>query len=177
MAKGSIAVYGALVLAWVASATAAPVVIYDGGLSYPISEYIEPITKKARPNPAGAAQTIPQKPRPILRYVVPVKTPELTPGRVATRANRKLRNVYLAQPIFIVGADRLSLRWLAANRTRLRELNAYGILVQADTVADVTKVARAAQGLNIVPVSGSDIARQLALKHYPVLISREWIEQ
>ena len=177
MAKGSIAFYSAIVLSSVATATAAPVVIYDGGLSYPITEYTESITKKAKPNPGRDPQSISQKARPVLRYVVPVKTPELTPGRVTTRANGKLRNAYLMQPIFIVGADRLSLQWLKSNRARLREINAYGILVQADTVADVTKVARAAQGLNIVPVSGSDIARQLALKHYPVLISREWIEQ
>ena len=41
MAKGSIAFYSAIVLSSVATATAAPVVIYDGGLSYPITEYTE----------------------------------------------------------------------------------------------------------------------------------------
>ncbi len=165
----------ALAFAWAVSAHAAPVVIYDGGTSSPIAEYTAAITQPAKPNPTPDLNSLPR--RPVLRYVVPVKTPELTPGRVATQANARLRNSYLAQPIFIVGADRFSLQWLEVNRARLREINAYGMLVQADTVADVTKVARVAQGLNIVPVSGSDIARQLALKHYPVLISREWIEQ
>ena len=36
------------------------------------------------------------------------------------------------QPLFLVGADPESLRWLDANRERLKQLNATGMLVQAE---------------------------------------------
>jgi hypothetical protein len=38
-------------------------------------------------------------------------------------------------------------------------------------------VAARAEGLQILPASGSELARALALRHYPVLISAQGIEQ
>jgi len=66
---------------------------------------------------------------------------------------------------------------LSQYRDRLLEIGAVGMLVQAETTADLEAIAKIGQGLQIMPASGSDIARALGIKHYPILVSKEGIEQ
>ena len=77
------------------------------------------------------------------------------------------------QPLFLVGADPESLRWLDANRERLRQLGAVGMLVQAENESELKAVTEAAHGLPLIPASGEAFAEPLGLSHYPVLITRE----
>jgi integrating conjugative element protein (TIGR03765 family) len=51
------------------------------------------------------------------------------------------------------------------------------MLVQAETLEDLRVIAELANGLSILPASGSDIAKALGISHYPVLISTHSIEQ
>jgi integrating conjugative element protein (TIGR03765 family) len=51
------------------------------------------------------------------------------------------------------------------------------MLVQADTEADVSRVAEVAQGLSITLGSGSDLAAALGIDRYPVLITADGIRQ
>ena len=51
------------------------------------------------------------------------------------------------------------------------------MLVQADTLEDLRAIAALAEGLSILPASGSDIAQALGITHYPVLITAHGIEQ
>ncbi|MGH8490096.1 MAG: PFL_4695 family integrating conjugative element protein [Gammaproteobacteria bacterium] len=80
------------------------------------------------------------------------------------------------QPLFLVGADPESLRWLDANRERLKQLNAAGMLVQAENESELEAVMAAAHGLPLIPASGEAFAQPLGLTHYPVLITREGVE-
>ncbi|MGH8538077.1 MAG: PFL_4695 family integrating conjugative element protein [Gammaproteobacteria bacterium] len=80
------------------------------------------------------------------------------------------------QPLFLVGADPESLRWLDANRERLKQLGAVGMLVQAETEAELKAVTEAAHGLPLIPASGEAFAERLDVAHYPVLITREGVE-
>lgn len=100
-------------------------------------------------------------------------TPELSPGRV----EREARPLPITPPLFLIGADPLSLQWLARHRERLIELHATGLLVEAADWQDVQRVAATAQGLRIAPAPATELARQFALRHYPVLLSSEGIEQ
>ncbi|MGF1613816.1 MAG: DUF2859 domain-containing protein [Gammaproteobacteria bacterium] len=54
------------------------------------------------------------------------------------------------------------------------EIRAVGMLVNAESAADLEAIAR---GLRILPSSATDVAQALRLKHIPVLISRPGIEQ
>ena len=56
-------------------------------------------------------------------------------------------------------------------------MGAVGMLVQADTLEDLRRVAQMAGGLAILPASATDIAKALGIRHYPVLISSHGIEQ
>ena len=71
----------------------------------------------------------------------------------------------------------MSKQWLIENRERLKEIGAVGMLVQADTIADLRSIAEISAGLSIMPASATDIADALKLSHYPVLITAHGIEQ
>ncbi len=63
------------------------------------------------------------------------------------------------------------------HRDRLKAIGAVGMLVQAETRADLQAIASLSGGLSIMPASAADIATALNLTHYPVLISAQGIEQ
>lgn len=162
------------VIAW-----AAPVVIYDSGQTKSLEPFYESLRGEAPPpqtrqSPSGKAGL-------TVEDLLPIRTPEMGPGPVTARVlnppGKVQTNVVGTQPLFMIGADPLSRRWLAQHRMRLKELGAVGMLVQADTPEDLQAVSQVAEGLRIMPASGTEIARLYALKHYPVLIWRGRIEQ
>ncbi|HDT3151164.1 TPA: integrating conjugative element protein [Morganella morganii subsp. morganii] len=99
--------------------------------------------------------------------VFPVRTPELSPGRQAARA----LDLPGMPPVFIIGDDERSQRWLVSRRDRLRQNNAIGYVVNVATEAAWQELQALAGGLTLLPVSGSDLAVRLKISHYPVLIS------
>ncbi len=106
-----------------------------------------------------------------LKQYLPIRSPSLTRGPAEAR---KLTTRFL-QPLFLVGSDLDSLRWLEANRARLARMHAIGLLVQAETPAEVQAVTAAAHGFQLLPASGEVFAAELGIRHYPVLITREGI--
>ncbi len=151
---------------------AEPVVIHDSGRTRSLVPFLSgvaaantrPLSHPSRPTSKAQFD--------IYRYL-PVRTPELSPGKVVRRPMEHGPTT----PLFLIGSDRFSQQWLEAHRDRLLALGATGLLIQADTVEDLQAIARRGQGLMITPVSGSDLAHHLGIRHYPVLISREGIEQ
>jgi integrating conjugative element protein (TIGR03765 family) len=160
-----------------------PVVIFDTGHTKPIAPYYESLAGGAgkgrrppevrRPGWQNPTVGLPVRRALEARDVLPIHTAEMRPGRVESRfiATR------LPRPLFLVGADADSLHWLTVHRTKLLEMRATGMLVEAATVDELRAVANATQGLPMVPASASDIARTLGIVHYPVLITPEGIEQ
>ncbi|MFO1432931.1 MAG: integrating conjugative element protein [Candidatus Competibacteraceae bacterium] len=146
-------------------ALADPVIRYDSGQSVPLAPSFQTLAPTAEPVPST-------RPRPAavidrVTAPLPVVTPELTPGVAAPRPGP----LPLTRPLFLVGADTLSLHWLAARREYLRQLGAVGLLVQASAPTDLAAVRAVAGDLPILPMPGSDLARYLGIAHYPVLIT------
>ena len=147
-------------------------VIYDSGNTQPLAPFLEVIedieTPQQQPAPTnnqlGAAD---------ISMLLPIKSPGLSPGPIQPRAVKRP----FTRPFFLIGSDALSRQWLSQYRDRLLEIGAVGMLVQAETAADLEAIANIGQGLQIMPASGSDIARALGIKYYPVLVSKEGIEQ
>lgn len=79
--------------------------------------------------------------------------------------------------IFLIGDDELSRRWLALRRDQLIQLNAVGYVVNVASKAAWDDLQHQANGLELLPVSGSDLAVRLRISHYPVLISEKGLEQ
>ena len=104
--------------------------------------------------------------------MLPVHTPQMTPGKVKTRT---LSQAHMSRPMFIVGDDPLSYRWLKARRSQLLRLNAIGIVVNVDDIAGLNRLRQF--NLTLYPVNGSDFAKSFSLKHYPVLITAKQLRQ
>ena len=171
-------------LCWVGSAYAAPVVIYDSGNSLSLIPYFKAIKLHAEadtqtqhppaaPVPANTPVTASER-QQILAKVLPVRTPELTPGLVSPKA---IRLPAMLRPVFIIGADSLSVQWLQKHRQQLQGLNAKGLVVNVETQAQLNALKQLLSPLDIVAFSGASYAKQFALSHYPVLITATGIGQ
>ncbi len=154
-------------------ASAALTVIHDNGNTRPLAPYLESIQAPVSPPRKRTAPAVPPLGAADPEQWLPIRSPGLTPGRVERRAVHRP----FARPFFLIGSDAFSRQWLVTHRDRLAEIGAVGMLVQAETVDDLRAIAALAKGLPILPASASDIAEALALSHYPVLITRDGLEQ
>lgn len=148
------------------------IVIFDNGQTRPLAPFLKPLRS------AGRAQTSrPPDRRNLgaadLEQLLPIKSPGLTPGTIIRRKHK----VPFARPFFMVGADSWSLRWLADHRAHLIAIGAVGLLVEAATVDDLKRMADIAGDLSLTPASGSDVARALGVRHYPVVLSGGYVWQ
>lgn len=144
--------------------SAEPNVLFDSGRTISVAPYLESL---------GMDESAIQQPR-IDNAFQPVRTPELSMGRV----NKKSVNLpYLSSPIFLVGADRVSQSWLVKNKPALIKMGATGMIVNVDTEAELTVMARLSDGLQVVPAPASSVAATYKIKHYPVLITKTQITQ
>ena len=160
-----------------ALAVGALAVIHDSGETYSLAPFFEVFDEDADRPEGPSASPIPPSPPAMgaaeLERLLPIRSPGLTPGRVARRDSKRP----FARPFFLIGADGLSREWFGTHRNRLAEIGAVGMLVEAETLDDLHAIAAIADGLPILPASASDIAEALGLSHYPVLITKDGIEQ
>ncbi|CCR31821.1 integrating conjugative element protein [Salmonella enterica] len=105
--------------------------------------------------------------------MLPVSTPELSPGQVVSRP-LQLPGL---PPVFVVGDDDLSRRWLQQRGPELTRLGATGLVVNVATEEGLRTLKALLPGTEMAPVRGSDLAQRLKLTHYPVLITAEGMAQ
>ena len=147
-------------------------VIFDNGQTHSLAPYLETLQKE----PETSRPETPAIPSPgagDLRTLLPIRSPGLSPGKVQAQSHARP----LLRPFFLIGADARSRRWLARNRAHLLSIGAIGMLVAADSEAQLRQIAALARGLSITPASGADLARVLDIKHYPVLITASGLSQ
>ena len=145
-------------------------VIRDAG-GEPIAPYLMRLIPPAEAvRPLGIQIAPPDRTYSLIKHL-PIRSPTLTPALVEARETP----IRLLQPLFLVGGDPHSLQWLEANRERLKELHAIGMLVQAETERELNAATEIAQGLPLIPASGEAFAAEIGLRHYPVLITRKGI--
>ena len=152
-------------------------VIYDSGQTQPLAPFFEVFDettdqdKKLQTSPVlRGTQALSAA---DLERLLPIRSSGLTTGKVEPRILQQP----FARPFFLIGSDPFSREWLATYRDRLVEIGAVGMLVEAETLDDLRAIAQIANGLPILPASANDIAEALDLVHYPVLITKDSIEQ
>ncbi len=145
---------------------AAPNIIYDSGNTQSLMGYLVSIKPASGPRKTIATKG--------MLKVYPVVTTELSPNTVTPRA---INYPQLQQPLFIVGYDALSMRWLKTFHATLLQQQAVGLVVNVDSAQQFAAIQAAAPGLELYPGSGSQLAKEIDLHHYPVLISTTRIEQ
>ena len=142
------------------------IVIFDNGQARPLLDFLSPLD-------AGETDKVPKYPENLqlgaadVELLLPIRSPELTPGKITPREH----NVPFARAFFLIGSDTISKRWLKQHRKALKEMGAVGLLVEAATLEDLRAIAEITDGLPVAPASGSDIAKALGIRHYPVGIS------
>ncbi|EKN3347119.1 integrating conjugative element protein [Yersinia ruckeri] len=145
------------------------IVVADLG-GQPTATYFEGINNKGK---ATTSQSQAEPLSVIQLTVLPISTPELTPGKVEARA----LTLPGMRPMFLIGDDDLSRRWLSLRRDALVQLNAVGLVVNVASEGAFNDLKKHADGLELLPVSGSDLAKRLGLSHYPVLLTEKGLEQ
>lgn len=105
--------------------------------------------------------------------VFPVVSSRLHPGSVISRP----LSLPGMTPLFIMGDDPLSIRWLAQQRATLKSLNAIGLVVNVVSADRLEKLRQHADGLTLLPASGDDLAVRLQLSTYPMLITDSGLSQ
>ncbi|WP_099350910.1 integrating conjugative element protein [Erwinia amylovora] len=134
------------------------------------SSFFEGVNKQP-----GMAESSPVSPpvRQGLDAMLPVNTPEMTPGNIG---DRRL-NLPGIGALFLVGSDELSKHWLEANADRLRAKHAAGMIVNVSSKEEVQMMREIVPGVALAPASGSELSRRLKLEHYPVLITDNGLSQ
>jgi len=110
----------------------------------------------------------------LQRRFLPIHTPSLTPGTVAAVEGIKHAGNH---PLCIVGADALSLEWIQHVKPRLIELGARCQVVEVESEQSLAVLAKVLSPLPWMLASGEYLAEQHGIRHYPVLISRQGVEQ
>ncbi|MBX9704959.1 MAG: integrating conjugative element protein [Gammaproteobacteria bacterium] len=103
----------------------------------------------------------------------PVRSTLLSPGNVESISV----HVVLTHPLFIIGDDARSKAWLVHYQKRLIMVRAQGLVVNIESHDAMTALQQQFTELPLIAISGDAIAQWLHLKHYPVLISNNMIEQ
>ncbi|MEQ4903619.1 integrating conjugative element protein [Enterobacter hormaechei] len=154
------------------SAAALTVVADLGGI--PTAPFFEGINDLTEPKKMAYQPLTPKlKSQATVIDILPVSTSELTPGMVESR-RLQLPGM---RATFIVGDDALSRRWLHLKRDHLLQLNAIGLVTNVSHKAALDDLQQHAEGLELLPVSVSDLAQRLQLTHYPLLITEKGLEQ
>lgn len=163
---------------WASIASAELTVIHDSGATRPLAPYLEVFGETPRMDPPARIENSNEKlGAAALSNLLPIRTPGLMPGPVTPQPLRLPNNGTLSRPFFLIGSDARSREWFAKHRDRLQAIGAVGMLVEADSEAELAAIAQIADGIPILPAPATDIARALGLEHIPALVSRHGIEQ
>ncbi|WP_447870039.1 integrating conjugative element protein [Serratia fonticola] len=137
------------------------------------SPYFDGINRQQGAQPSPVVPTVPVTPADAEAAVLPVTTPELTPGVVEVRS-LQLPGI---GALFIVGDDDDSRIWLQANAEALKSRHAAGLVVNVSNLPALQALRELAPGVPMAPASGSELARRLQLSNYPVLITDTGLSQ
>lgn len=150
------------------------VVVYDAGGAISAAPYLRHIEQAATKldNAVNDAQALLDAanidPQPVgLEAFFPFRSERLRP---ATPSQKSIDE--LTSPLFVIGMDAASLRWLERSFEQLKALGAQGLVVQAESFDDFDALRRKAlaRGLMIDVAPGDALAEGFGIHSYPVLL-------
>ncbi|UMB77370.1 integrating conjugative element protein [Dickeya fangzhongdai] len=112
-------------------------------------------------------ENTPQTGRAFVSSMMPIRTPELSPGVEPERAV----SLPGMQPLFLFGDDQRSLAILRHCYPQLKEMAATVLMVSVPDESLFRAIHADYPDITILPVNGSDLARRLKLSHYPVMVT------
>jgi integrating conjugative element protein (TIGR03765 family) len=103
-----------------------------------------------------------------------VSTPIMHVGKVQSHAIKKVAG--FTQPIFVLGCDKISAKWVSFYQARLKKLHAIGYVVNCGSKQEFLKL-KGISNLPLMTIQGDAIKERFHLANYPFLLTREYISQ
>jgi integrating conjugative element protein (TIGR03765 family) len=141
------------------------VTIYDSGESLPMAPYISHLL-------AGNDQ-----PGVLPGLVFPLRS-QLRPAVLAADQVQVFAPRWMTQPVFVVGDDDISLKWLRHNEGKLRHMGAWGLVVQARDARHFKGMQKLFEGMPLAPVQSPWLEQRLIKKGagvFPLLIQADGV--
>ena len=89
----------------------------------------------------------------------------------------KIKNGYFnAVPVFVIGDDRKSIRWVRLNKNYLKKIDAIGIITNTQSQEILTQIENNI-GIKLVISNINGLEKIVGTTHYPFLIKDGWIFQ
>lgn len=102
----------------------------------------------------------------------PVRVAGMSPGALGDNDHSIEIPPWLTRPVFLVGSDPVSLRWLSDHHAALLRLDAAGIVIAVEDVPTF-KAMRRVTSLPLVPHPAPQLVQRLraqGIVHYPLLL-------
>jgi integrating conjugative element protein (TIGR03765 family) len=154
-----------------------PLIVLSDKGGVPIDKYIAKVTKKGEEKKLTDPKKV-SLPKPInfdpnTRY--PIVTKEMNVGKVKPRKIKKSTPV--GAEFAIVGFDQYSWEWMKKNHSSLEKKGTTILVVNVKNAEQLNAIQKLMPKNRVQAVPGTQISKELKIKHYPVLISDKGISQ
>ncbi|HSW22061.1 MAG TPA: integrating conjugative element protein [Burkholderiaceae bacterium] len=158
---------GALVVATISPLCLAGLTtIHEGGPTVPIGQLMSVFNPKPVGSAAATSTTLP--------ISFPIITASMRPGHLLQPLRLRTAG-WLTAPMFMIGDDPLSRRWLAANRERLLRAGAAGLAVNVPNLDAFQALRALAPDIPMAVGSVEGLVRHSGLTTYPLFVSADGI--
>lgn len=134
--------------------------------------YPDPQTMQQAVSSAAQTMVLPKPPQTSMSNIFPV-TSDLTPGDVDAQ-HLELQGLHY--PLFVIGDDERSFKWVIAHQQFLKNIHAIGIVTNIDNEAAYHKLQQQI-GLPLIPASLEGLEHIIPVQHYPFLINNYELSQ
>lgn len=144
-------------------------VIADAGPSVPVAPYLGHLLSGQ--NQPGV---LPGVRFPLITHLK--ADPEMAAQEAGAITSPVFNPAWVVQPIFVLGTDANSLRWLHHHRPALIAQGATGVVVHATSERDFKTLQSTATELTLIPAVGPWLEQTLlaaGVKHYPIWIDAQ----
>lgn len=148
-------------------------VVQDLG-GVPISQYVDMSLLPNQQSLNAAAQSLDLQDETIdmSHLLLPQPQKEFSPGLVT----KHKVEIKIPMPIFLIGGDAQSIKWLFANAAYLKSIDAFGYIVNVTSVSFIKSIEKQT-GLKLAPANFGGLSNFIGTTHYPFLIENGWITQ
>lgn len=106
----------------------------------------------------------------------PVVTTSMSVGRVTEDEARDVRYQMAMTPMFIIGYDPVSIKWLTSNKELLKEKKAIGLVVNIQTKEQMEELQSiVGDGVLMQPTPGDRLAEHIKIRHYPFYMDNQGV--
>ena len=106
----------------------------------------------------------------------PVVTASMSVGRVTEDEARDVKYQMATRPMFIIGYDPVSIKWLYSNKELLKEKKAIGLVVNIQTKEQMEELQSiVGDGVLMQPTPGDRLAEHLKIRHYPFYMDNQGV--